>query len=1390
MPQIDFRNIAPRLGSQDGAFEELCCQVARHEAMPQGSEFVRIRGAGGDGGVECLWRKPDGTKSGWQAKYVFDFDRALVALSASLETALQVHPSLDHYVVCLPYDLTGQTNRAGKSQLEKFNEWKDAGIANALAAGRNLNVDLKTPSSFLDRLTQIDPSNGKLRFWFDATILGPNWFADHLADVRAAARPRYTPELRIDTPTSLAFDALCDTPRWKAGVLDRLKKVKESLKDWERGLGETGNVWGSPFPEALKPQGVAAKDPLGALLCSFEKLNRGESSVSDLAIAEQVTATDSAFRNISEDLRAALESEHGPGSAENASWKQFMAEYQLTFPAQHYDKAKEIIKLCEDLQSWIGGEVVNVNGLAGMLLTGQAGVGKTHAICDAADRRLDIGLPTVVCFAEALPGDGEVADNVRAKLGLAADIGRDELLSILNSAGEMSGGPLLIALDGLNETQPRSYWLHQLPPLITQVNRYPFLRLCVSCRTTYVDHVVPTTLSIPRVNHVGFAGMEFEACREFCEHYELEHPATPFLAEEFGNGLFLRLVCEATRDEGLTRIPSGSYGTRSAITTFLASKDRRYSQQFAVDIRSRYPSKAVSALADEIAKHDTRSLHFDAARAVIAQACNGAQDNLLEWLIEEGLIRVDAVIVGKQSEDHAFLPFERLGDHLLAERHLAGENAESILNAFAPGGKLTFLLDEERWDDLAGLREAIALQIPEAFGIELPELAPDGSTRRRFDQLTLRALTWRDASSITSKTSEIIRRTVANAALLETTFEQQLLVSLISSPVDAYWLDRLLKDDQLVNRDWYWCKYLHLSFERSGAVKRLIDTAFKVEAKLLPADSVERWIVVLGWFCAAADRRVRDCATKAMVRLLTDHPGLWKVVISNFWNVDDDYVVERVLAVTYGAMLRNPEPGGVRGAAEFVIENLFADTKKHQNALIRDHGRCIVALAIHIGAIDNVDPSIIEPPYESDWPLTIPDDLEVEKLKASIDELPALHRSCFSNDFFIYTLSRLHRYEEQFSRKDMAAWIFQEVFNLGYDMQSTKEYDGVMAYQHGQGRGRPKWAERLGKKYQWIALSRLAARLGDHLIPKENDWEEGSLVVPLVYESGRDTDPSIISPNDFRAKVPCWWSSYEYPFATYADMTDDEWVAYDADTPDLAQFVRATDDDGRQWIALSHFPEWNTRHESEDIDLRREYRMFWIHVRSYIVDRNNVAGLLDWAEGANWFNNWMPHGRDYYQGFVGEYPWGIPFQLAGYERDQIVRPDNKAACPTELVPAVHDVAAEYEYDSYQESTVRVSVPAQSFFKPELTWNPESGYARDGATVFIDPTLGKPGPSALLADQANLKEWLDANNKSIFFTILGEKLGMSDNAKPRMVIAAGAMFDGENWGWTQVSKIMH
>src|SRR3954449_10352321 len=54
-------------GSQEKAFEELCCQVAAAEQMPEGCKFTR-KGTP-DAGVECFWTLPNGNEWGWQAKF-------------------------------------------------------------------------------------------------------------------------------------------------------------------------------------------------------------------------------------------------------------------------------------------------------------------------------------------------------------------------------------------------------------------------------------------------------------------------------------------------------------------------------------------------------------------------------------------------------------------------------------------------------------------------------------------------------------------------------------------------------------------------------------------------------------------------------------------------------------------------------------------------------------------------------------------------------------------------------------------------------------------------------------------------------------------------------------------------------------------------------------------------------------------------------------------------------------------------------------------------------------------------------------------------------------------------------------------------------------------------
>ena len=65
LPDIDFSRMrSGRAGGQREGFEDFVCELAAEDPPHPEATFVRLHGAGGDGGVECFWSLPDGTEDG------------------------------------------------------------------------------------------------------------------------------------------------------------------------------------------------------------------------------------------------------------------------------------------------------------------------------------------------------------------------------------------------------------------------------------------------------------------------------------------------------------------------------------------------------------------------------------------------------------------------------------------------------------------------------------------------------------------------------------------------------------------------------------------------------------------------------------------------------------------------------------------------------------------------------------------------------------------------------------------------------------------------------------------------------------------------------------------------------------------------------------------------------------------------------------------------------------------------------------------------------------------------------------------------------------------------------------------------------------------------------
>lgn len=115
---LDWNSIHLLNGSKSAGFEELCTQLARADS-PAGHRFER-KGTP-DSGVEAYVVHPDYSEWGWQAKYFQSMGESRWAqISESVAAALEGHPRLTRYVVCVSCDLPEGRTPGKKSGRERW----------------------------------------------------------------------------------------------------------------------------------------------------------------------------------------------------------------------------------------------------------------------------------------------------------------------------------------------------------------------------------------------------------------------------------------------------------------------------------------------------------------------------------------------------------------------------------------------------------------------------------------------------------------------------------------------------------------------------------------------------------------------------------------------------------------------------------------------------------------------------------------------------------------------------------------------------------------------------------------------------------------------------------------------------------------------------------------------------------------------------------------------------------------------------------------------------------------------------------------------------------------------------------------------------------------------
>lgn len=925
LPDIDFKKIRLH-GNQADAFEELCCQLAADEASPSRARFDR-KGRGGDAGIECYETMADGSEIGWQVKFYWDIASMLRSLGKSLDTALIKHPNMAKFIACFPFDLADARVENTTTAFDKWKQWRADRIKKAAKAGRTIEIERWDAHALRQRLTASNPrATGRVAFWFDQRLLTKDWFDAKFARAKAALGERYDPEGNIDLPIGRAIRAVTGNPELFAEL--------EALGNAVRAAADLAfPIPGTSVASACDAAATALHDAAHSRVVPA-------SSLRDLVRA----AADAAFQ-LHDELDAA-NGERDPSAGMVAV----------------SDLAARLRAILIELRHphWA---LLNSQSL---LVFGAAGSGKSHLLADACAHQLAAGRPALMVIGSTLI-DAEPWDQILHALDLPRHLEVGQFLGALNAAGEAAGIRALIAIDALNEKNGQAIWPERLAGLLHDIKDYPWIGVVLSCRSTYLQLVIPEALDeakLPRIAHRGFSVAEVRA---YLRQRSMTLPETPLQVAEFRTPLFLRLYCDALDYEGQALLARGLGGVTDIFRAYRGAVERRVHRQLRIPPGRDPAQQALAALAREMADTGRADVALDRAEAIVHAVLPGrsTDDDLLFQLETEGMLAVEPVADGSDATAQAVhFTFERMGDHAVAADLLARSSASGAAGLCTPGMPLRTALDDRDSWIIPGLLEALAVQLPENFGVEIPDVidlpAELGPGHAFAQSLQVRRL-----DAITARTWELVD-TIGGATLRYDT-----LIALATEPGHPYntrHLDAELHALPMPERDARWS--VHLAGSPDAAF-HLIDWVRAANAVGIAPERAELTAIQISWFLTTTRRELRDKATKALVVLLADRAALALKLWRAFSDLDDLYVVERIAAALFGAAMQGRwSPQELREVAEMLHADLFARGTPPANLLLRDHAMGLIGYADTRGALPTgFDLALTRSPYSSPWPI-------------------------------------------------------------------------------------------------------------------------------------------------------------------------------------------------------------------------------------------------------------------------------------------------------------------------------------------------------------------------------------------------------------------------------------
>lgn len=723
-----------------------------------------------------------------------------------------------------------------------------------------------------------------------------------------------------------------------------------------------------------------------------------------------------------------------------------------------------------------------------LLIHGDAGIGKSHLLADNAKRLQQKGHSVFLVLGQHLNSHVHPFKQFFDLIDYKGS--KESFLKEFNGRAKYKNKRTVIIIDALNEGEGKYFWKNYLLNFLNTIREFENIAVVMSVRSNYVRSVIPENIEVDfplyKLEHSGFKNLSLDELEPFFNYYKINPLVFPSLENECYNPLFLQIYCEAFQEE---YAGYRGWSIVEVLERFIEKVNSRLSadQRFSYTDSLNLVDKILKEIAARFLENKFYSIELSELYEVIdsvASPYTMGYRELVLGLQEENILSINSRYDG---ESLVYFTYERFADIyvslVLLEQY--SHNSNLFDEMFASDNQLYY-----------GVYESLSITVPDKLNKEFLDLVDSNLITFDIAESFVRGISWRNIQNINERTLQLIDICLRQEDInLQSLVYESLLKQsyMIGSPLNANFLHDKLYPLAMPIRDGSWTISIN---NNSEVPKRLAEIILNqnLSFKHFSYENFELLSLSIIWLFASTDRNVRDISTIALVKLYMKEPSIILKNVNQFIDVNDPYVLERLLASAYGAILRTTEVSELEKIIDIIYTKIFEQDEVYPNVLIRDYARGIILVAVNKGIINIESFSKINPPYSSKWyeknySLQDIDKKLIEMRQLANNEFCGFHEIIRSmtteygrgtgayGDFGRYTFgSALYDWRNQFDDQDLSNIATMRIIEYGYNEKLHGYYDKRIRNYDRHGNS----IERIGKKYQWIALYEMLAKLTDN----------------------------------------------------------------------------------------------------------------------------------------------------------------------------------------------------------------------------------------------------------------------------------------------------------------------